>query len=218
MSAANNRLVQAQERKKFSAQDEEDDLIILQQNEKDIRNYLSFTERYFTKYYKLNVRFSCNDHMLLIHSNKVVISCLAPSHPLLDKEMYEPIKVEFLQSVNEDMSGKHKHAAKNLNSNQPLCRISCARRRRQPSDQQDQADQEIKSFTIYSCMNAKLIETNERLVEKPALIQEKPFTEAYLAILYPKLDNFKDQISEFIDHHQYLAEIEKRSNQQVNSA
>ena len=57
---------------------------------------------------------------------------------------------------------------------------------------------------ICSCLNAKLIETNERLLKEPQLLQEIPFTEGYIAILMPKLDNLSQQINELIDHSTYL--------------
>jgi len=49
----------------------EDDLLILKENEEISTNkklqYLSYTERYFKKFYKLNVRYANNDHLILMH-------------------------------------------------------------------------------------------------------------------------------------------------------
>lgn len=49
----------------------EDDLLILKENEEISTNkklqYLSYTERYFKKFYKLNVRYALNDHLIMLH-------------------------------------------------------------------------------------------------------------------------------------------------------
>lgn len=165
--------------------------------------YPSYIERYFTKYYKLNVKYPKNDHLLLLHSNKVVICSLAPSHPILDKTQFKIEKIEFIQQVNEEMSGKHKNNAKNLNVLQALCRITCIKLNTEPIVS--------AKFTIYSCMNAKLIEINEKLLTEPELLQNKPETHGFLAILFPKLDDINKQLSDLLTESEYLKEINKNN-------
>ena len=202
-------LTNDQKRKNFNRGDEEDDLIILKQNENAKKaHYLSYTDRYFTRYYKLDVRHANNDHLILMHSNRVAVCAIAPSHPLLDKSKYKVSSVEFVQSVNEEMSGKHKNFAKNLHVSQPFCKVHCQRLDMEPSE--TPGDQTV--FTIYSCLNAKLIELNEKLLKTPELLQEKPFTEGFLAVLFPKLDTLNEQLSELITHDQYVAQRKVTSN------
>lgn len=189
--------------------DNEDDLIILKENQEDSEakraHYLSYTERYFKRYYKLNVKYACNDHLVLMHSNRVAVCGLAPSHPVLDTTKYQIDHVEFIQEVSSEMRGKHKHNAKNVNVLQPLCKIYCKKL---------QENMEECYFVIYTCLNAKLLETNERLLTMPELVQTKPATEGFLAILMPKLDNLNDQIaSELITHAEYLDEVNKRNQE-----
>lgn len=187
----------------------EDDLLILEQLESGaenrIVNYKSYIDRYFTKYYKMNMRYPGNDHLILMHSNKIAVCALAPSHPVLDTSRYKVTRIEYLQTVNDEMSGKHKHNAKNVNVNQPICKIHA-------QVLNDSADSEPeKSFVFYSCLNAKLIETNERLIEKPDLVQSKSTTDGFIAIMMPKLDNLKDQINEFITQEEYLKSLNQNN-------
>lgn len=193
-------------KRKFQSQDNEDDLIILNENLENSDSkrvqYLSYTDRYFKRYYKLDVKYKGNDHLILMHSNRVAVSAIAPSHPILNKSKYKVEKIDFIQNVNEEMSGKHKHNAKNVNIDQPICKVYC----KNLIKEENELDEVY--FLICSCLNAKLIETNERLLKEPQLLQEKPFTEGYIAILMPKLDNLSQQINELIDHSSYLEKTE----------
>ena len=189
-------------KRKYHNYDLEDDLIILSENKNDSdtkrAHYLSYTERYFKRYYKLDLKYPQNDHLILMHSNKVAVCLIAPTHPILDKQKYNVKKVEFIQNVNEEMSGKHKHNAKNVNVSQPICKVYC-----QVLNKKEDEFSE-RYFILYSCLNAKLLEINERLLTNPELIQEKPDTEGYYAILMPKLDNLNEQISDLITHSEYI--------------
>lgn len=190
----------------------EDDLLLLDLlesgSENRIANYKSYIDRYFTKYYKMNVRYEGNDHLVLLHSNKIAVCSLAPSHPVLDTTRYRVVRVEYLQTVNEEMSGKHKHNANNVNHNQPICRLHA--HVLDKYGQQQQVDEKL--FVIYSCLNAKLIEINERLSEQPELVQTKTATEGYLAIMMPKLEHIKDQMKELITHDEYIKAIQQNQN------
>ncbi len=193
--------------RKYQSQDNEDDLIILNENLGDSDSkrlqYLSYTDRYFKRYYKLDVRSKKNDHLILMHSNKCAVTSIAPSHPILNKQKYKIERIEFIQQVNEQMSGKHKHNAKNVNVDQPICKVYCK------NLMPDQDELEDVYFLICSCLNAKLIETNDKLLTQPDLLQSKPFTDGYIAILMPKLDNLSQQLTDLIDHSTFL---EKNKN------
>jgi hypothetical protein len=115
---------------------------------------------------------------------------------MLDSSKYKIQKVEFLQNVNDEMSGKHKHNAKNLNSTQALCKVTCLKIDEEPA-------QEAK-FILYSCLNAKLIEANTRLTREPELLQNKSQTEGFLAILFPKLNTINEQMSTLVPHSEYI--------------
>lgn len=181
----------------------EDDLLVLNMLESGaesrIGTYKSYIDRYFTKYYKTNVRYPSNDHLVLMHSNKIAVCALAPSHPVLDTSRYTVTRVEYVQGVSDEMSGRHKHNASLVNVNQPLCRLHATAVTDVDADQ---------VFVVYSCLNAKLIEVNERLVQQPGLVQSKPTTDGFIAILMPKLDSLKEQLNDLITHDQYLKTLQ----------
>ena len=198
-------------KRKLYMQDLEDDLMILTENENNSdskrAHYLSYTERYFKKYYKVNVRYEGNDHMVLVHTNKICVCTLAPSHPALDASRFKIDRIEFVQKVNEEMTGKHKHHAKLTTNQAPLCRLHVTQ-----LDVNDGDVEKTKVFIIYSSLNAKLIEINEKLEKDPELLQKKSATEGYLAIMMTKLDSWKDQINELMNHEQYQEYIKSKSN------
>lgn len=113
-------------------------------------------------------------------------------------------KIEFIQQVTDEMSGKHKHFAKNVHVDQPICKIYC-------NKMNDENMTEEVYFLICACLNAKLIEINENLITKPSLIQTHPSTQGYIAILMPKLTNLSEQMSELINHSEYITQINNRN-------
>lgn len=196
------------DKRKFLQADNEDDLMALKDYQRLLEagsasqdgtikfNYPTFIERYFTKHYMLDVKYANNDHLILIHSNKVAVIALAPSHSLLvDKDKYKLERVEFVQQVSEEMSGKHKHNAKNVNFNQPICKLHCRER---------ENSEATRTFLVYACLNAKLAEINENIVKNPQLLVDKPDTEGYIAILIPRLESLKEQCSLFKTHQEFL--------------
>jgi hypothetical protein len=195
------------DKRKFMQADNEDDLMILNDYQKiaDAKkfHYLSYLERYFTKYYMLDVRTPLSDHLIMLHSNKVAVCALAPSHPVLDAAKYKIARVEFIQQVNEEMRGKHKHFANNVNVNQPICKIFCDVIASDTAETTE-TPAEKTTFVICSCLNAKLIETNERLLKNPELLQTKPDTEGYIGILMPKLESIREQMLVFKTHAEFV--------------
>ena len=161
-------------------------------------NYPSFVERYFRKYYKLDIKRPFNDHLVLLHSNRVCVCTVAPSHPVLNKAKYKIERIDFTQNVSENMKGKHKQNAKVLHVLQPFCHIFCKNIQTEP--------QSDEKFTIYSCINAKLIEVNDEVVKNPELLQDKPESDGYLVILYPRIDKIMDQFTSLITHEEYVKE------------
>ena len=94
------------------------------------------------------------------------------------------------------MKGKHKQNAKILHVLQPFCQIMCKNIQNEPySDEK---------FTIYSCINAKLIEVNEKLIKNPELFQDKSQSDGYLIILYPKIDNIMSQFTSLNTHEEFV--------------
>ena len=115
--------------------------------------------------------------------------------------------VSFLL-LAQGMSGKHKHNAKLLTNQQSLCKLHVTR-------VDGKSDEEVEGlkencFLIYSCLNGKLIEINEKLITNPDLLQEKGATEGFLAIVMTKLENWKKQVEELTTHQKYVEHLNEK--------
>lgn len=162
-------------------------------------NFPTITERYFTAYYKINVQSPGDDICIRIHSNRICMFSLAPSHVILqgDKNI---MKVDFKISDKLDrtlnkVSGKSKHGAQPLQVNSNICAIFC-------SDGQ--------KYLIKCCMIGKLVEVNEMLSEKPQLLRELPHKGGYLAIILPNIKHLEDLKQSLLTHEQYIRLIGER--------
>ncbi|XP_020300875.1 protein Simiate [Pseudomyrmex gracilis] len=159
----------------------------------------TITDRYLKPYYKINVQFPGDDICIRVHSNRICMLSLAPSHVVLQGE--KVIKnVNFKVSDKLDRSlnkvkGKGKHGAQPLQTNSNICTISCA---------------DGKTYVIKCCMIGKLVEINEMLLENPQLLREPPHRGGYLAIILPNI-NLLDSLKEsLLTHEQYTELVEKR--------
>lgn len=146
----------------------------------------TITERYFSTYYKIDVQRPGDDMCIRIHSNRICLISLAPSHNIFQNGN-KILKVDYKVSDKLDrmlnkVSGKSKHGAQPLQVNSNICAISC-------SDGQ--------TYTIKCCIIGKLIEVNEILLHYPELLRELPHKGGYLALVLPNLkllDKIKDTL------------------------
>jgi len=157
------------------------------------------TDRYFTPYYKINVQSVGDDICIRIHSNRICMLSLAPSHVALtgNKEIQ---KVDFKISNKLDrslnkVSGKGKHGAQPLQANSNICTISCT---------------DGHTYVIKCCMIGKLIEVNEMLLENPQLLRQLPHKGGYLAIILPNIKLLESLKQSLLTEEQYLELIKKR--------
>ncbi|XP_007895759.1 protein Abitram [Callorhinchus milii] len=161
----------------------------------------SVVERYFTRWYKTDVKGKpCEDHCVLQHSNRLCVITLAESHPLLQSG-------RKIQSINYQISancsrlqnkvtGKSKRGGQFLTELAPLCRIKCT---------------DGEEYTIYSCIRGRLLEVNENILQEPSLLQEKPSTEGYIAVVLPKFEESKSITQALITREQYQEITVKRT-------
>lgn len=153
------------------------------------------TDRYFTPYYKINVQSPGDDVCIRIHSNRICMLSLAPSHVVLtgNKEIE---KVDFKisdkcdRSLNK-VSGKGKHGAQPLQGNSNICTISCT---------------DGQTYVIKCCMIGKLIEVNEMLLENPQLLKQPPHKGGYLAIILPNIKLIESLKQSLLTEEQYIKE------------
>ncbi|XP_062371395.1 protein Abitram isoform X1 [Cinclus cinclus] len=141
----------------------------------------------------------CEDFCVLQHSNRICVITLAEAHPLLQsgktiKNINYQISANCSRLQNK-VSGKSKRGAQFLTELAPLCRISSS---------------DGEEYTIYSCIRGRLIEVNENILSNPALLQEKPSTEGYIAVVLPKFEESKSITQGLLTQKEYEEVLLKR--------
>lgn len=192
----NSGIIDSDDEYKFPPDDDASDML----DEVEYNGYFpTVTDRYLTPYYKLNVQSPGDDICIRIHSNRICMLSLAPSHIILqgDKDI---TKVNFKVSDKLDrslnkVSGKGKHGAQPLQTNSNICSISC-------SDGQ--------TYMIKCCMIGKLVEVNEMLLENPRLLRNPPHKGGYLAIILPNLRLLENLRQSLLTQEQYIELIQER--------
>lgn len=119
-------------------------------------------ERYFTKRI-------VGDICLLIHSNRIAVVTLLPTHPVIANGK-SVVSVDFAKRADNSVRGKGKRGAQALNVNSALCELSCS---------------DDTKYIVRACIGGKLIEVNFRLMKQPHLLTERPQAEGYIAIMLP---------------------------------
>ncbi|CAB3995923.1 Simiate [Paramuricea clavata] len=157
-----------------------------------ISKYRSVLERYYKKFYKININdVPFADQCVLQHSNKICVVTVAPRHPILSKG--EVVKVDFQVSkkvnrLDNKVSGKGKRGAQHLLPSSPLCDVTCSTG---------------EKYTLYSCIKGKLVEVNQFLETNPGLLNKKPMTDGYIAVVLPKLHEVDEALSELMTEADY---------------
>ncbi|KAF6124246.1 hypothetical protein HJG60_004831 [Phyllostomus discolor] len=79
----------------------------------------------------------------------------------------------------------------------PLCKIYCS---------------DGEEYTISSCVRGRLMEVNENILHKPSILQEKPSTEGYIAVVLPKFEESKSITEGLLTQKQYEEVVVKRTD------
>ncbi|NXT02874.1 F206A protein, partial [Jacana jacana] len=138
---------------------------------------------------------------------RICVITLAEAHPLLQHGK-TITSINYQISANcsrlqNKVSGKSKRVrlfrlgAQFLTELAPLCRISSS---------------DGEEYTIYSCIRGRLIEVNENILSNPALLQEKPSTEGYIAVVLPKFEESKSITQGLLTQKEYEEVLLKRLN------
>ncbi|XP_069476730.1 protein Abitram [Ambystoma mexicanum] len=160
----------------------------------------SLLERYYTRWYKADMKGKpCEDHCVLQHSNRICIITLAESHPVL-RSGRTITKINYQISANccrlqNRVSGKSKRGAQFVTEFAPLCRILCS---------------DGEEYTINSCIRGRLLEVNETILHNPSLLQQKPSTEGYIAVVLPKFEESKNVTTGLLSQTEYEDVLLKR--------
>ncbi|CAL1584561.1 unnamed protein product [Knipowitschia caucasica] len=162
----------------------------------------SVIDRYYTRWYRADLKGkSSEDHCILQHSNRICVVTLAETHPILQNgRTVKCITYQISDGcsrLKNKVSGKSKRGGQFLTDFAPLCRITCT----------DETE-----YTIYSCIRGRLLEVNEAILETPSLLLEKPFTEGYIAVILPKLEESKIITENLLTREDFEKVVAKRNN------
>nr|QZL12163.1 simiate [Hydrometra stagnorum] len=155
-------------------------------------------ERYYVRKYCVGVTDSGDDYCVLIHSNRVCLICLAPSHRLIvEKKRIVKLDWEVGKGVNRlanTVSGKWKHGAQRLKPSSPLAIAVC---------------EDGTRLQLNSAITGKLIEINASLLDQPSLLLDDPIGAGYLAIVLPEIKTCDIYRNSLLSQEEYEAKVQK---------
>lgn len=142
-------------------------------NSDDIQNFPSVVDRFYEKF-RYNYQ-KDEDHLILAHSNGIVLVQLSPSHPAFKAGISEVgYNVGQMDRSNNEVKGKSKRGGLVLQERTQLAVIRT----------KDGAE-----YKVVSCLPGKLVEVNKGLLEDPELLRKEG--DGFIAIILPKQDVLK---------------------------
>jgi len=146
-------------------------------------------ERYYKRKYITSE--DGGDFVFLVHSNKLCVIKLAPTHPIIaDNMRVKAINFQVSDTLNRldnQVKGKGKKGAQMLTNSSVLCQIECENRE--------------SPFILRASMIAKLLEVNTTLVQDPERIKANHLN--YIAIITPRISDHEKQLSSLLDEEQF---------------
>lgn len=143
-------------------------------------DYPSVVERYYQRYTwtsKNKFKRLSGPARILKHSNKILVSCLHPDHPIRKEEI---LKVSYQVSEKLDLSknkvsGKRKKGGQFLQETSPILAIT--------------VKGQEEPILIQTGVRGKLIEVNLKIIENPKLLLEESEGRGFIGILLPKFES-----------------------------
>ncbi|XP_052744320.1 protein Abitram [Bicyclus anynana] len=154
--------------------------------------YKSFTDRYFSKRYILNVNgIENNDIMLMFHSNRITLLCLAPSHFFFKKKDKYTLNFNIgkIDRLSNKVKGKGKKGGQALFPDSVICKVEWS---------------DGSSFGIPCGMRGTLVEINENLIKNPELLQEMPDSDGFIAIMLSSIAITDATKNKLLTHEDYM--------------
>ncbi|CAK0797457.1 unnamed protein product, partial [Prorocentrum cordatum] len=129
--------------------------------------------RGFERHYRLDAGGEAgNDVLVRRHANGLLVTSLAPSHPLLRRDAKRVAQVAFRSSVaDKEAHGKRNKGGASLKPQTVLADVSL---------------EDGSKALLFAGVDARLVEVNERLSEEPGSLQDAPEDEGFLTILQPR--------------------------------
>jgi len=156
----------------------------------------SVTERYYTPLYKIDQdRSRRNDLCLLVHSNRISLVGLAPSHPLVVNQLdITRVNCEVSKKIDRKSNkavGKSKKGGQHLDADSILCFLECG---------------EVQ-YPIEALAPGKLICMNSAVLKDPNLARQRPDSEGHIAICLPYLGLIQEAKDGLLTKEAYEAAI-----------
>lgn len=131
-------------------------------------------DRYYTRYYYVREDAPDEDHLVLIHSNRICLVGFAPTHIALTKGVD---RVDFnignCDRSDNRVKGKGKKGAMALQPTSALAMVHC---------------KDGSQYKVFSCVTGKLIEVNENLGKNTSDTASWDEGNGYVAIILPKIE------------------------------
>ncbi|CAG8587018.1 12878_t:CDS:2 [Funneliformis caledonium] len=161
--------------------------------EKYENDSLTYLEQYYTKYFLIDSNENTTEDFYIYQApNKLssfyflslCVIGLSPTHPLLQSS--QKVKsIKFNEKISQSMNKKKQIP---LEIKREICVITT---------------ESGKKYSIKAGVVGWVIDFNMRLDREYDLLQEKPFTEGYIAIIKPKQDDPKKALNHCIDEKEY---------------
>ena len=153
--------------------------------------YPSVVDRYYQRYTwssRLKFKRLSGPVRILRHSNRILVSCLHPDHPIRN-EVIESVSFKISDKVNHannKVSGKRKKGGQHLQETAPLLSVKV-------KGQED-------PILLQTGIKGKLIEINQSIVDNPQLLLDESEGRGYIALILPKFDQNGEK-DPFTDEH-----------------
>jgi len=165
--------------------------------EVDPKNYPSVTQRYYTPLYYLDSdRETHEDLLVLLHSNRICLVSLAPSHPVIQQQLtLKTVNLEVSRNVDRKSNravGKSKKGGQIL---EPISTLAILE------------TEEGQNFSVKAVVPGKLITINKELLANPGLAASHHDSHGHIAIILPSWGLFQGVKSSLLTEEEYREKI-----------
>ncbi|XP_055678888.1 protein Abitram [Lutzomyia longipalpis] len=151
------------------------------------KKYPSVVDRFFTRYYYIRPDRQDEDHMVLLHSNRICLMCLAPGHVAFEKGITSvTYDIGNYDRSKNAVSGKRKKGGMHLQPGTALALVTCS---------------DGSEYKVVSGITGKLIEVNQRIVDDPSRMGSEG--EGYVAIVLSKIEKIEGIKTSLLTEEQY---------------
>ncbi|CAB4420799.1 unnamed protein product [Rhizophagus irregularis] len=152
-------------------------------SEKYEKNSLAYLEQYYTKNFLIDSSENTTEDFYIYQApNKLCVIGLAPTHPLL-LQSQKVKSIKFDEKVSQSISKKRQIP---LSAKSEICVITT---------------EEGKNYSIKAGVVGWVIDFNIKL--DVDMLQKKPFTDGYIAIIKPKQDDPRKALNLCINEEKY---------------